>query len=224
MTVKKILKKAKKKTAKKKTVPKKPPKPVKVDFLKRKSTAQRMIEAEKTRPPIKTTPMPTAGKKVIEFEKQLDAVIAADPKPTHGGTRPGAGRKPTPPKPEIHKVSPEEMNKAIIQLIKSPFDIWAARVRVEDLKLTDEEAEAIASPTIVLLDYYLPNIGEISWAWISFGIVTIGALRPRLDLLRGIRQQQPAAAGKPEPAGGRQPVGKPAAGFPNAADLKPEKL
>jgi len=173
------------------------------------------------------TPAPTAGNKVLNFEKKLDAQIAAAPsqkKETRG--RP---RKDSLPPPAFG------MDTGIIkQGVKLPFELWAMSQKLPELKLSDPESQAIAAPVKLLLDFYLPNVPEIGIAWISLAISCYSIMAQRLSIIAEIKKQKtnnrsPSAAEGSATAGHRRP--KPPAGsdqgfkpvdFPTA--YKPVKL
>ena len=140
-------------------------------------------------PPDAVSPMPTAGRRVTDFERELDEQINKNPKPPHGGARAGAGRKTKPkpaPEPEARRIPPSEISDAITELLKAPFDIWAAKAQLPQLALTDDEAVMLTGPVQTLLDYYLPGIRAIDWAWISLGITGVAIMRPRMLLLKEV--------------------------------------
>ena len=172
------------------------------------------------------TPIPNAGKKITDFEARLDEQINAHPKPQHGGSRPGSGRptKPPPP-PEVQPVPPAEITSAITQLLRTPFDLWAAKAKLPQLALSDEEADTITKPVQVLLDFYVPSMRSIDWAWISFAITGVAIMRPRVILLKELgptaqQGSQRGANGTPPAAAVSPPLGP--NHFPGT--YKPQKL
>ena len=183
---------AKKKAAKKRTPPKAnkkkpakkvPPKPAKPA----RGLSETPAAGVSSPTPPEMTPMPTAGSKVTEFQRALDQTIAEHPQPQHGGARPGSGRKAkpkAPPPPEVQPVQPAEISSAITELLCTPFDLWAAKAKLPELALTNEEAETITKPVQVLLDFYVPNMRPIDWAWASLAITGIAIMRPRVMLLQ----------------------------------------
>ncbi len=182
--------KTKKKTSKKKPVQ-----------AKKKTTKA----AAKQPAPVETSPMPTAGNKVTEFERVLDEAIAKDPRPQHGGARGGSGRKPKPQEPppaEVPMLPPSAITNAVTELLKAPFDLWAIRADLPELALTQPEAETLTAPALILLDYYVPNMRPIDWAWISLAITGIAIMRPRMVLLQGMAKQggQRETSTSPRPA------------------------
>lgn len=218
---------AKKKTTKKRT----PPKAKKKAAKKTRQTQAGGLSgappmADVSSPaPAEMTPMPTAGKRVTDFEAALDKQIAAHPKPEHGGTRPGAGRKAKPkepPTPEIQPVTPAEISSAITELLRTPFDLWAVKAKLPELALTDDEAKMLTKPTQVLLDYYVPNMRPIDWAWASLAITGVAIMRPRVMLLQRMAPQggqREAQATPPRPAAPASPASE---GSPN--DYEPQTI
>lgn len=129
-------------------------------------------------PPI-VTPYPTAGPKVAVFEQKLDEQIAA-------GDKPKRGRPPKPPEPEPAQVS----NEIIRQAVQVPFDLWAISQNFKDLKLDDKEAAMLSEPVKTLLDYYLPQLPTIVFAWASLTISVYAVMKPRLEMIAAIKKQK----------------------------------
>ncbi len=214
----------KKKTAKKPTPPKAKKKPAKKVPPKPAKPARGLSEAPtvgaSSPTPLIMTPMPTAGRVITDFEKALDQTIAEHPQPQHGGARPGAGRKvkpKAPPPPEVQPVEPAEISSAITELLRTPFDLWAAKAKLPELALTNEEAETVTKPVQVLLDFYVPNMRPIDWAWASLVITGIAIMRPRVMLLQRMgpgsgtgpaESQREAQATPPGPAASASPAGQ----------------
>jgi hypothetical protein len=175
---------------------------------------------------IRMAPMPNAGKVITDFEKTLEAAIGEEPQPQHGGARPGAGRKAKPMPAEIDRIQPAEIGAAVVQFLKIPFDLWAAKSKIPELALTEDEAQTAARPTMILLDHYSPNLGEIAIAWASLAVVAAAIMRPRIILLRKFpkRGQVVKAGGADTEAATAPPMPKTKTGFPNDSEIKPAKL
>lgn len=92
--------------------------------------------------------------------------------------------------------------KVVGQVIAIPFDLWAISQGTPALKLRDDEAELMALPAKELLDYYLPQIPVIAWAWISLSIGMYAAMKPRLELIQILKKQKAntSSAKRPAPA------------------------
>ena len=130
----------------------------------------------------KITPHPTAGPKVTDFEEKLDAQLAGD-EPKRG---PGRPRKEQPPGP----IEPAGIGVDIVcGVVKMPFELWSIGQDVKELALDDNEAKQIAEPLKQLLDYYLPQIPEIAYAWISLTVNGFWIMRTRLLLIAAIQEQ-----------------------------------
>lgn len=144
------------------------------------------------------TPMPTAGPKVQDFENILDRQLAGD-KPVE--KKRGPGRPPGPPK-ESEPEQAELTIEVVAGVVKIPFEFWAISQGVDVLKLDDKEAQRIAEPAKQLIEYYLPSIPVIAYAWISLTSSAFWAMRSRLILVKALQEkkeaEQPAAA-KPAP-------------------------
>jgi len=166
---------AKKKTKKKKTVKKKKTK----DEQQPSSIAG--SKPASTVPP-KVVPMPTAGRKVTEFEDRLDSALAGDGE----SQKRGRGR----PRKDQEPV-PAEIDVTIIgQVVQIPFDLWSISQGVEGLKISPKESVMIAKPLKTLLDYYMPQVPEIAWAWISLSAVSYSVMKSRLVLIAEIKKQK----------------------------------
>ena len=154
------------------------------------------IPTAETKPPI--TPYPTAGPEIKEFEDLLDAHLAGDAGPPKRGPGrpPGAGKKQQEPE------QPELTNDIVAGVVKIPFELWAISQDTPVLRLSDKESAQMAEPARHLLEYYLPKIPVIAYAWISLSVSTFWVMRTRLLLIQEIRKhrqkQQPARP--PEPA------------------------
>lgn len=160
----------------------------------------------------KITPYPEAGAKVQEFEDTLDSQLAGDTRPPK---RP-VGRPPNPPEPE----SPELTIDIVAGVIKIPFELWAISQNIKSLALTDEEAKQIAEPARQLLEYYLPKIPVIAYAWLSVSVSTFWVMRPRLFTIKEMREHLKRIQQDSRPAAPAQPgvVTK----FPT--EIKPERI
>lgn len=166
------------------------------------------------------TPYPTAGEKITEFEERLDAQLGAD----SGGAPRGPGR----PRKEQVSVTPVAQtfdSRLITQVVCIPFDLWALSQGVPQLKLRDEEAALIGPPVKELLDYYLPVIPPIAYAWISLSIATYATMKPRLELIQVLKKEKANTSSASRPANAAQPgpAGVPASAlFPTK--IEPEKV
>ena len=199
---------AKKKT-KKKVKKAKFKKPVKVEF---NTKPKKPAEPPPAKPEVK--PYPTAGAKVQEFEDILDKHLAGDVTPT---PKRGPGR---PPKEKTQEPEQPELTIDVVAgVIKIPFELWAIGQDVWQLKLNDKEAAQIAEPAKQLLEYYLPKIPVIAYAWISLSVSTFWVMQSRLRTIKKIREQrqkqQPPRPAEPAPPGVETK-------FPT--EMKPEKV
>lgn len=107
--------------------------------------------------------------------------------------------------------------KIIANFLKLPFATWASRIDFPAIRLTDKEALEWAEPTKVLLDYYLPIIPPIAYAWFAWSITTISIVNSRLELIAAIKRKQ--GESQAEPTAG--PVEAPKQGAPST---KPQKV
>ncbi len=185
-------------------------KPAKKKKSKKKTPPVRQPAADRDPPPVVTSPMPTAGGRVTEFEQKLDEQISEHPKPSHGGARSGAGRPPKPdekPAPESQTVAPEIVTNALCELIRVPFDAWSVRARLPALKLSPAEVDMLMPPVQTLLDYYLPLMKPIDWAWASLGLTAVAVMRPRVMLLQSLQGTGQGPQHTTEAAEGNPPRG-----------------
>lgn len=213
-----VAKKKKQKTKKKskqKTTVKKNLKPS--DTLATKANS---VKPEKNVTSPTVVPMPTAGRKVTEFEEKLDDSLA-------GGN--GEKRKRGRPKKAEQPPVPELDIAVIGQAIQIPFDIWAVSQDVPDLKISIAESVMIAKPLKQILDHYMPNVPDITWAWISLSAVSYTIVKSRLALIAEIKKARETSSmtgsdnAKPTAARAtvKQGQGGPGpSGFPNMADIK----
>ena len=169
---------AKKKATKKKTKKKKSIRPIGVIGPKIQGSAALAQEA-KTSPII--TPMPTAGRKILEFEERLDKQLGGDETAGRKRGRPRNADRPEPPEIDITDIS---------NVVQIPFDLWALSQNCPELKITTNESILIAKPLKKLLDHYVPQVPEIAWAWISLGAVSYSIMKSRLDIIAEIKKQR----------------------------------
>jgi hypothetical protein len=132
-----------------------------------------------------------------EFEAAVTPPIA-EPTETdkdgRGGQRPGAGRPPglTAVKAKVKNL-PQQPNQTIKKGLESLFLLWANRVNVDGLRLSEAEADQLALPVTQLQEFYFPDgVPEIAWVWMSaaFCIVTITDAKIRLIKAARASKQQ----------------------------------
>ena len=153
-------------------------------MTKRKAKKRKKKKTDKVTSPaeqIKVTPYPEAGKKITDFEEKLDEQLAG------GELKKGPGRPRKTPEPEPEFAMTENL---IAEGIKTPFELWSISQKLDELKLTDKEAAAMALPVKQLLDYYLPNVPLIALAWASLALTTKSVMSPRLILIAEIKKQK----------------------------------
>ena len=186
-------KKAKKKVVKKKKVPRSGV--VKVVFGKKPDEAQKP-ESKPVQP--KITPYPQAGKVITDFENVLDRQLSGDQAPPE--KKRGPGRPPNEPDPEPPVLSID----VVAGVIKIPFELWSISQSVPSLSLTTEEANKIAEPAKQLLEFYLPQIPVIAYAWASLSVGVFWIMQGRLRTIQEIKLHREriakAGPGPTEPA------------------------
>lgn len=147
----------------------------------------------------KITPYPTAGPKVTEFEQKLDEQLAGA-EPNRGPGRPRT-KPETTPEPEGIPI------EIVAGTVKMPFELWSIGQGVKELALSDTEARQLAEPVKQLLDYYLPLIPAIAYAWISVSVSSFWIMRARLLLIAEIKKQRQKVT-SPETAGPQKERGQ----------------
>lgn len=150
-------------------------------YAVKKTAAQKPVSGA-----VETTPYPDSTAPVGDFEKTLDGQLkGADGTDT---VKRGRGR---PPKdkvavPEIKK--PDVPAKIIEAVLRMPFDLWGTSQKQLKLKLTDDEAKQLTEAVKPLLDYYVPYIPEIGYAWVALVATTYWIARPRFELIAEIKK------------------------------------
>ena len=194
-------------------------------MAKKKTKKKTPIKATK-KPPPQVTPYPQAGKKVTNFEDELDKQIAGD---IPQEQKRGPGRPPKQPPPEQPETpqGPQLQEKVIDRMLRIPFSAWAEFAALEDLRLTDREAADLAAATKELLDFYIPNLPIHLVLWSNFAVAAIVTLQPRFTKIKELKKQKAKAAqqqGGPGAAG----QGGPAVPYANGAnfptEIKTEKV
>lgn len=136
--------------------------------------------------PVDVTAPPTAGRKVVDFERKLDDQIAGGPPEPE---KRGRGRPMKEAEPEP---SATIDNKIIKDAVCVPFDLWARSQKLNGLRITDEEAQSLSEPIKTLLDYYLPEVPAIAFAWGSLAITAYAITSPRLFMIEDERKVRKA--------------------------------
>lgn len=157
-----------------------------------KKKTKKAVKKEQPQKPV-VVPHPTAGRKVEDFEKQLDQALAGG----QGQEKRGRGRPRKEPIPKPETVNVPDV--IIQQAVKMPFDLWAVSQDVEQLKLVDSEAKLLAEPAKQLLDYYAPKIPPIAIAWASLGLAAYSIMAVRLKVIAQIKKEK-LKSGNPRPS------------------------
>lgn len=126
-----------------------------------------------------------------EFEQAVAEPVAEK----RGGVRPGSGRPPglTDEKAKVKNL-PQYPSNPIKQGIQSVFDVWASAAKIEELALTDKEADLLALPLTQLQEYYFPGIlPEIAGTWIMLIFAVSRVVKPRADMINDVRKQRKEA-------------------------------
>jgi len=200
-------KKAKKKSAKRKSTTQAKEKPS-------HSTGQTKTDNES---PV-VTPYPQAGQKVVEFENAIDAALAGGQGPE---SKRGRGR---PRKEEVEAAQSQIDIKVVAQAIQIPFDLWSVSQGIDQLKISSDEAVLIAKPAKQLLDYYMPNVPEIAWAWIALSAASYSIVKSRLVIIAEIKKQSTSSSVKENSTGDmdrpdRRDHGRSRSDFPTVKEI-----
>lgn len=124
----------------------------------------------------------------FEAAAQVDEPV----KEKRGGVRPGAGRTPgmTDEKAKVRHL-PQVPSTPIKQGCQSLFDFWASAAKIEELALTDDEAETLSLPITQLQEYYFPGIlPEIAGTWIMLIFAVSRVVKPRIDKVNVVRKHR----------------------------------
>ena len=182
--------------------------------------------------PEKIVPHPTAGRRIKEFENQLEQQLKAGEPEQEPKQGPGRPRK-TPPEPGTAPVA--DLSQEIIQNgLKMPFDLWSISQGVAELKLQANEAAALAEPVKQLLDYYAPKLPTISVAWFSLAVTAYSIMAVRFRIINeaqkakkkshpGSDEAGPVSAVEPvQPASPKEPAPLGSTGFPTKIEIQKE--
>lgn len=123
-----------------------------------------------------------------------------------GGVREGAGRQLglTDEKAKVKNL-PQYPSNPIKQGSQALFDLWASAAKIEELALSEDEADLWSLPITQLAEYYFPGmIPEIAGTWVMMIFAVTRIMKPRIKLIEEVRKQrrsaQPAGPEKAEPA------------------------
>lgn len=178
---------------------------------RKKSKKKKSIKKPAKEQSPKVTPYPTAGQKVKEFEDKLDEQLAG-----------GAAKKPAEQKSQAGPELPPELDIEIVAgVIKLPFELWAISQNIKLLSLSDKEAQRLAKPVKQLLDYYMPQIPVIAYAWVSLAIDGFWIMRTRLLLIAEYKKSSPSNAATRKGPGLARPA---PAGQQNKGDKFPTEI
>ncbi|MBA7496451.1 hypothetical protein ES702_07059 [subsurface metagenome] len=168
----------------------KPPKPVRVRFgpgpkvkAKKQSRKPEFEKALEEIPP----------------KEQTDQVRKVGMRPGPSQPDPGAEEGPAPPD-DLARIDSQlsKAPKALAPVLKIPFSIWANVSQIEEMKLSDIEAEEWARPIIDLLEYYFPGrIPEIVWIWLMFLSATEKVIDSRVKIRYEKRQERKRSGSAP---------------------------
>ena len=99
----------------------------------------------------------------------------------------------------------QEPNLLLIPILKAPFSLWAAREKIEELRLLDEEAYKLALPLTQITEYFFPGkIPAIIYACSSLVFTGISIMQPRMNKIKEVRIEREKSESNP----GETRVGK----------------
>jgi hypothetical protein len=182
---------------------------------------------QKTQTP-KVVPYPQAGKRVTDFENELDRQIETGEQTDQQTKRgPGRPRKEVQPAADID-IGPQLQLIVIDRMLRIPFSAWAEFANLSELKLTDREAADLAAATKELLDYYIPNLPPVLIMWSNFAIAAAVVLQPRFAKIKELKKQKLEKQATQTDQEGSQPAGQgrpvTPVKFPFPSEIKIEKL
>lgn len=160
--------------------------------VKKKKSIKKTAKKKSTQPEV--TPYPTAGPKITNFEQKLDEQLTGEPPKRQRGR----------PRKDLLQINSAPIGPAlelVINFVKLPFELWQIReTEVEGLALTDAEAKQIAEPARELIEYYLPMIPPIGYAWASLSVSFFWIIRNRLTAIEQVKTQKKAKYSAPTAA------------------------
>ena len=88
------------------------------------------------------------------------------------------------------KILIEQPNPLFVPILKIPFDAWAEAAKVEDLRLSAQETNSLALPVTQLVNYYLPKMPAIAYAWCGLVLSLYAIMQSRLALIKALKKQK----------------------------------
>lgn len=93
-------------------------------------------------------------------------------------------------KDKENKILIEQPNPLFIPILRIPFDAWAEAASVEDLRLSAQESNSLTLPVTQLVNYYLPKMPAIVYAWCGLVLSFYAIVQPRLLLIKKLKKQK----------------------------------
>ena len=189
MAKKSVKKKTKKTVKKKPSEKKKPPKKVlgpSDTLTSMESSSEPKLNSKQHRPNQQKEQQP------VNPEFEAAAKVEEPYVEKRGGVRPNAG-KPLGMTDEKARVKnlPKVPSNSIKHGAVTLFLFWSKKANIEDLALTDEEADLWSLPATQLQENYFPGlIPEIMSIWIEFIYASIRIMESRFDLINEVRKQR----------------------------------
>jgi len=152
---------------------------------KREAVQKKPVEGVHIAEPEKITPYPRFGAEAEKFgfsDKEFEAKLGIAPAEVA-------------PKAKIATEEEQAIEiKIIADFLKLPFAFWASRLNLPALRLSNSEATQWAEPTKTLLDYYLPKLPTIAYAWFAWSVTTCSIMNTRFELIGAERKKKEAEA------------------------------
>lgn len=91
----------------------------------------------------------------------------------------------------------EQPNPLFIPILKIPFDAWAETVKVDELRLSTQETNSLALPVTQLVNYYLPKMPAIAYAWCGLILSLYTIMQPRLKIIKELKKVKAGQSASP---------------------------
>ena len=115
-----------------------------------------------------------------------------------------------------------EANPMLSPILKMFFTFWAKGIEDNRIELTDKEANNLALPITQLMEYYLPNLPAIWFAWGNLGIQVTTIITMRLNIIKELKEKKNANTNKREQ--GNSPIRETGVGQKFPSEIKPERV
>lgn len=148
------------------------------------------------------------GQRNLEFEAACGGSAEEIPKETRGGARPGGGR---PLGSDAQTIARREIADALQGGLVGFHEYWALATKIEEIKITKDEADQLARPGATIINILFPNlrVNEFTGAVFSLVFAVTQIEIPRIQKLRqvqaGRRANRQGGQGQAARPGQQQP-------------------